>query len=69
MKLLSCSGPHINITDCYCRYRDFRNPPWSEHKYEYSESHWHVLAARFAFVVCFEVIIFLFLFKSASYIS
>lgn len=38
-----------------CRYRDFRNPPWDEDKYAYSEQFWHILAARMAFVVCFEV--------------
>ncbi|XP_053396990.1 anoctamin-4-like isoform X3 [Mercenaria mercenaria] len=36
-----------------CRYRDFRKPPGPD-EYMYSESHWHVLAARFAFVVVFE---------------
>lgn len=39
---------------CY-RYRDFRNPPDSDDPYEYSQMYWHVLAARFAFVVVFEV--------------
>ncbi|KAL4233719.1 Anoctamin-1 [Mactra antiquata] len=43
-----------DLTVDTCRYRDFRNPPWDADKYEYSESHWHVLAARFAFVVVFE---------------
>lgn len=38
-----------------CRYRDFRNPPDSGDPYEYSPMYWHVLAARFAFVVVFEV--------------
>ena len=37
------------------RYRDFRYPPGHVDEYEYSEKHWHVLAARFAFVVAFEV--------------
>ena len=37
------------------RYRDFRYPPWHENKYEYSDVFWHVLAARLAFVVVFEV--------------
>lgn len=36
-----------------CRYRDFRNPPGPD-QYEYSQAYWHVLAARFAFVVAFE---------------
>ncbi|XP_036366055.1 anoctamin-4 isoform X3 [Octopus sinensis] len=37
-----------------CRYRDYRNPPWAENKYEYSEKFWHIFAARMAFVVVFE---------------
>ncbi|XP_025099649.1 LOW QUALITY PROTEIN: anoctamin-1-like [Pomacea canaliculata] len=40
-----------------CRYRDFRNPPWHENKYEYSDVFWHVLAARLAFVVVFENVV------------
>lgn len=43
-----------NDTVEFCRYRDFRNPPWDEDKYDYSEQFWHILAARMAFVVCFE---------------
>lgn len=46
--------PHFNQDVDLCRYRDFRNPPWEPKAYEYSEAHWHVLAARFAFVVVFE---------------
>ncbi|XP_052243649.1 anoctamin-1-like isoform X2 [Dreissena polymorpha] len=43
-----------------CWYRDFRYPPGYKDEtgepmqYEYSEKFWHVLAARFAFVVVFE---------------
>lgn len=40
-----------------CRYRDFRNPPNHENKYEYSDVFWHVLAARLAFVVVFENVV------------
>ncbi|XP_076076765.1 anoctamin-1-like isoform X4 [Mytilus galloprovincialis] len=47
---------HIQI----CRYRDFRNPPWSENAYEFSQLYWHILAARFVFVVVFQnVIVFI----------
>ncbi|XP_076079215.1 anoctamin-1-like [Mytilus galloprovincialis] len=43
-----------------CRYRDFRNPPWSENAYEFSQLYWHILAARFVFVVVFQnVIVFI----------
>ncbi|XP_076445347.1 anoctamin-1-like isoform X2 [Babylonia areolata] len=40
-----------------CRYRDFRNPPDHENKYEYSDVYWHVLTARLAFVVVFENVV------------
>ncbi|WAR07941.1 ANO1-like protein [Mya arenaria] len=44
----------------YTRYKDFRYPPGHVddagqlNQYEYSDKHWHVLAARFAFVILFE---------------
>ncbi|GAB1605119.1 anoctamin-4-like isoform X2 [Argonauta hians] len=44
----------INETVAMCRYRDYRAPPWSENKYEYSELFWHIFAARMVFVVVFE---------------
>ena len=37
------------------RYLDYRHPPWSADKYTYTTQYWHVAAARFIFVVCFEV--------------
>ena len=45
---------HMKIASLF-RYRDFRNPPSVDVKYEYSDRFWHVLAARLAFVVVFEV--------------
>lgn len=39
-----------------CRYPDYREPPWSPDRYDRSKMFWHVLAARLAFVVVFEVI-------------
>lgn len=38
-----------------CRYKDYREPPWSEHKYDISKDFWAVLAARLAFVIVFQV--------------
>lgn len=38
-----------------CRYPDYRQPPDSANKYQYSIMFWHVLAARLAFIVVFEV--------------
>lgn len=47
----------------YCRYRDYRAPPWSSVPYEFTLQFWHVLAARLAFIIVFEVCQnFLFLF-------
>uniref|UniRef100_A0A287D2I4 Anoctamin n=1 Tax=Ictidomys tridecemlineatus TaxID=43179 RepID=A0A287D2I4_ICTTR len=37
-----------------CRYKDYREPPWSEHKYDVSKDFWAVLAARLAFVIVFQ---------------
>ena len=39
----------------YCRYRDYRAPPWSSMPYEFTLQFWHVLAARLAFIIVFEV--------------
>ncbi|XP_066593717.1 anoctamin-1 isoform X3 [Prorops nasuta] len=40
-----------------CRYQDYREPPDSEKKYQYSIMFWHVLAARLAFIVVFENVV------------
>lgn len=42
-----------NVT--ICRYPDYRAPPWSSTAYEKTSMYWHILAARLAFVVVFEV--------------
>ena len=48
--------PENIIHPKYCRYRDFRYPPWeAEHKiYKETDVFWHVLVARLAFVVVFQ---------------
>jgi len=49
----------LNYIIFYClfiRYPDYRYPPWDEDKkYEYTRVYWHVLCARLAFVIIFEV--------------
>ncbi|KAL6259932.1 hypothetical protein P5V15_009842 [Pogonomyrmex californicus] len=40
-----------------CRYPDYREPPDSPNKYEYTIMFWHVLAARLAFIVVFENVV------------
>ncbi|XP_023202530.1 anoctamin-3 isoform X2 [Xiphophorus maculatus] len=42
----------------YCRYRDYRAPPWSTAPYEFTLQFWHVLAARLAFIIVFEHLVF-----------
>ena len=37
------------------RYRDYRGPPWSSKPYEFTLQYWHILAARLAFILVFEV--------------
>ncbi|XP_062991101.1 anoctamin-2 [Elgaria multicarinata webbii] len=38
----------------FCRFKDYREPPWSENQYEFSKQYWSVLAARLAFVIIFQ---------------
>lgn len=40
---------------CVCRYKDYREPPWSSTPYQVSKEFWAVLAARLAFVIVFQV--------------
>ncbi|GLD70833.1 anoctamin-1 isoform X1, partial [Lates japonicus] len=43
-------GYHVEI----CRYKDYREPPWSSTPYELSKEFWAILAARLAFVIVFQ---------------
>lgn len=47
-----------NFSVDICRYPDYREPLDSPNKYEYTIIFWHVLAARLAFIVVFEVRLF-----------
>ncbi|CAM5082002.1 unnamed protein product [Natator depressus] len=38
----------------FCRYKDYREPPWSPNQYEFSKQYWSVLSARLAFVILFQ---------------
>ncbi|XP_029318253.1 anoctamin-6 [Cottoperca gobio] len=46
-----------NITTC--RYRDFRYPPGHFRQYEYTVYYWHVIAAKMAFIIVVEHIVYL----------
>ncbi|KAK2866834.1 hypothetical protein Q8A67_024951 [Cirrhinus molitorella] len=48
-------GFHVDI----CRYKDYREPPWSPTPYEISKEFWAVLAARLAFVIVFQNVVML----------
>ncbi|XP_051912073.1 anoctamin-6 isoform X1 [Hippocampus zosterae] len=50
------SAPY-NITTC--RYRDFRYPPGHPKEYEYNIYYWHVIAAKMAFIIVVEHIVYL----------
>ncbi|XP_043938519.1 anoctamin-1 isoform X1 [Protopterus annectens] len=42
-----------------CSYKDYRDPPWSENRYDVSKEYWAVLAARLAFVIIFQNLVLL----------
>ncbi|XP_064174667.1 anoctamin-6-like [Anguilla rostrata] len=42
-----------------CRYRDFRHPPGHPRQYEHSVYYWHVIAAKLAFIIVVEHIVYL----------
>ncbi|KAF7664480.1 hypothetical protein LDENG_00176140 [Lucifuga dentata] len=42
----------------FCRYRDYREHPDAAEPYSYTLQFWHVLAARLAFIIVFEHMVF-----------
>ncbi|TRY99202.1 hypothetical protein DNTS_030411, partial [Danionella cerebrum] len=48
----SISGLGKDIS--FCRYKDYREPPWSNEPYQFSKQYWAVLAARLGFVILFQ---------------
>ncbi|XP_037616622.1 anoctamin-4-like [Sebastes umbrosus] len=48
----------LGVAVTYCRYRDYREPPDSADPYAYTLQFWHVLAARLAFIIVFEHMVF-----------
>lgn len=46
---------HCNQMTLGSRYKDYREPPWSNTPYVISKEFWAVLAARLAFVIVFQV--------------
>ncbi|NXH46599.1 ANO6 protein, partial [Dicaeum eximium] len=41
-----------------CRYRDLRYPPGDQHQYEHNIYYWHVIAAKLAFIIVMEHVIY-----------
>ncbi|XP_035538126.1 anoctamin-1a [Morone saxatilis] len=50
---------HLGYKVETCRYKDYREPPWSSTPYELSKEFWAVLAARLAFVIVFQNVVML----------
>ncbi|XP_033909920.1 anoctamin-5-like isoform X5 [Acipenser ruthenus] len=42
-----------------CRYRDYRYPPGHDKEYEHTMQFWHVLAAKMAFIIIMEHVVFM----------
>lgn len=56
LKIWSCdSSWPVHFLWLPRRYRDYRASPDSEEPYAYTLQFWHVLAARLAFIIVFEV--------------
>ncbi|KAM9860798.1 anoctamin-1a isoform 1-T1 [Aulostomus maculatus] len=50
---------HLGHDVLICRYKDYREPPWSNTPYELSKEFWAILAARLAFVIVFQNVVML----------
>ncbi|XP_038139835.1 anoctamin-5-like isoform X1 [Cyprinodon tularosa] len=48
---------HDNSTTT-CRYRDYRYPPGHEKQYNHTMQFWHILAAKMAFIIIMEHVVF-----------
>ncbi|XP_013869054.1 anoctamin-5 isoform X2 [Austrofundulus limnaeus] len=42
-----------------CRYRDYRYPPGHEKQYSHTMQFWHILAAKLAFIIIMEHVVFM----------
>ena len=51
-----------------CRYFDYREPHDSGNPYKRKDVYWHVLAARLAFVVIFQVCSFIIIYPLSIYV-
>ncbi|KAM4572668.1 anoctamin-5 isoform 5-T5 [Odontesthes bonariensis] len=51
--------PWFNSSITNCRYRDYRYPPGHEKQYSHTMQFWHILAAKLAFIIIMEHVVFL----------
>ncbi|KAK5902101.1 hypothetical protein CesoFtcFv8_007392 [Champsocephalus esox] len=58
LSVFEMRDPMNGSLSIYCRYRDYRAPPWSSVPYEFTLQFWHVLAARLAFIIVFEHLVY-----------
>ncbi|KAM7396842.1 hypothetical protein PAMP_019850 [Pampus punctatissimus] len=49
----------FNSSITNCRYRDYRYPPSHEKRYTHTMQFWHILAAKLAFIIIMEHVVFL----------
>ncbi|KAM7414737.1 hypothetical protein PAMA_019510 [Pampus argenteus] len=49
----------FNSSITNCRYRDYRYPPGHEKQYSHTMQFWHILAAKLAFIIIMEHVVFL----------
>ncbi|XP_029993018.1 anoctamin-5 isoform X3 [Sphaeramia orbicularis] len=50
--------PWFNSSITICRYRDYRYPPGHEKEYHHTMQFWHILAAKLAFIIIMEHVVF-----------
>uniref|UniRef100_A0A8C7H846 Anoctamin n=1 Tax=Oncorhynchus kisutch TaxID=8019 RepID=A0A8C7H846_ONCKI len=50
---------HLGYEVQICRYKDYRETPWSNTPYDLSKEFWAILACRLAFVVVFQNVVML----------
>ncbi|KAK2842380.1 hypothetical protein Q5P01_012580 [Channa striata] len=48
----------FNSSITTCRYRDYRHPPGHEDQYSHTMQFWHILAAKLAFIIIMEHVVF-----------
>ncbi|XP_031603946.1 anoctamin-5 [Oreochromis aureus] len=49
----------FNSSITTCRYRDYRYPPDDKKRYEHNMQFWHILAAKLAFIIIMEHVVFM----------